>query len=522
MVGELLPVPNEMAEKLAINHLEKSVYVDPSTSSKPLFLSWIERNKSKGIFFNVVKAEMDQIAAMRTNGMRVNSNVDRDMVVRGQAIDMISQAARYNASDIHIMLRGTHAEIQIVVKGKLRVLARKSQAEGEALARAIYQGLAKTRDTSWNPLDFQNAQISGEDLPVELGLTSLRIIRGPCYPQAGDGSFMTLRLQYSSTLAIKPGVNLPTLELPRRPTGELQLRRMGFSEKQIAKLRVLMDAPNGIVIITGPTGCGKTTTLFELLQDLARSKPHRRQVTAEDPVEYPMEWAVQMAVTDTKNDAETGDAFGERIRTALRMAPHIILLGELRGPTVAVAALEAAVTGHQVWTTLHVTDPFLFVERLELMDTIKLNRRVFCDHKIVRGVIAQRLLPTLCPHCSIALSDRPEVLPQRIVAALKTWGDISAVRLKGPGCEHCDEDGTVGRSAVVEVVVSDATLMRDFIEHGSETARRNYRAREDADLSMLASAIEKALAGLVDPTEIEECVDLIEAKEVKDSSYGSV
>ncbi|MCC7005947.1 MAG: Flp pilus assembly complex ATPase component TadA [Ottowia sp.] len=517
MVGDLLPVPNGMAEKLAINHAEKSVYVDSNTYSAPLFRTWLDRNKSNGISLNVVKKEMDEIATMRNNGMRVTSDIDSDMVVRGQAIDMISQAARYNASDIHMMMRGTYTEIQTVVKGKLRVLARKSQAEGEALARAIYQGLAKTRDASWNPLDFQNAQISGDALPVELGLTSLRIIRGPCYPQASDGSFMTLRLQYSSTLAIKPGVNLRALELPRKPAGELQLQRMGFSEKQIAKLKVLMDAPNGIVIITGPTGCGKTTTLFEVLQDLARSKPHRRQVTAEDPVEYPMEWAVQMAVTDTKNDTETGDAFGERIRTALRMAPHIILLGELRGPTVAVAALEAAVTGHQVWTTLHVTDPFLFVERLELMDTVKLNRRVFCDHKIVRGVIAQRLLPTLCPHCSIALRDRPEALPQRMVSALKTWEDISAVRVKGNGCEHCDEDGTVGRSAVVEVVVSDATLMRDFIEHGSETARRNYRTREDADPSMLASAIEQALAGLVDPIEIEECVDLIEAKDVKGS-----
>lgn len=522
MVGDLLPLPNGMADKLAINPAERNVYVDPSTIRTPLFLSWLDRNKSKGILLNVVKAEMDEIATMRTNGMRVNNEIDLDMVVRGQAIEMISQAARYNASDIHIMMRGTHTEIQIVVKGKLRVLARKSQDEGGALARAIFQGLAKTRDTSWNQLDFQNAQISGDVLPVEIGLTSVRIIRGPCYPQDSNGSFMTLRLQYNTTLAAKiAGANLRALEAPRKPAGELQLQHMGFTQKQIAKLKRLMDAPNGITIITGPTGCGKTTTIFESLQDLARSKPHRRQVTVEDPVEYPMEWAVQMAVTDTKNDIETGDAFGERIRTALRMAPHVILLGELRGPTVALAALEAAVTGHQVWTTLHVTDPFLFVDRLEIMDAVKLNRRVFCDQKIVRGVIAQRLLPTLCRHCSIPLCDQPDALAPRIVSTLKTWGDISAVRIKGSGCEHCNEDGTVGRSAVVEVVVSDAELMRDFIEHGSETARRNYRAREDADPSMLAAAIEKALAGLVDPVEIEECVDLIEAKSVKGRTHDA-
>lgn len=514
MVAELIPVPSGMVEKLAINRTDNIVYVETLASSTPKFLSWLERNKSKGIELKTIKAEMDEIAALRQNGMRISHSADNDLIVRMQAIDLISQAARYRASDIHFMMRGTHAEIQIVVKGGLKVLTRKSQDEGEAITRAIYQGLAKTRDSSWNPLEFQNAQIAGEDLPAELGLTSLRIIRGPCYPQASNGAFMTLRLQYGSVLtASHTTTPLKSLELPRRPAGSMQLESMGFSQAQIKKLKRLMEAPNGLIILTGPTGCGKTTTLFELLQESARNKPHRRQVTAEDPVEYPMEWAVQMAVTDTKNDAETGDAFSERVRTALRMAPHIILLGELRGPSVAVAALEAAVTGHQVWTTLHVTDPFLFVDRLELMDPEKLNRRVFSDHKIVRGVIAQRLLPKLCPDCSVPLDQCPEIQSSSMIDALKTWGDISSVRLKGDGCQKCDYHGTLGRFAVAEVVICDAILMRDFVEHGSEIARRNYRARPDSDHSMLELAIQKALSGEVDPVEIEESVDLIESKD---------
>jgi general secretion pathway protein E len=189
-----------------------------------------------------------------------------------------------------------------------------------------------------------------------------------------------------------------------------------------------------------------------------------------------------------------------------------ILVGEIRGPDVAVAALEASITGHMVWTTLHIPDPFVFVERLELMDRIRLDRKVFSDHKIVRGVIAQRLLPKLCQHCSIPLSNAASAISERIVSALQTWGNLTKVRVKGPGCSHCSHDGTSGRFTIAEVVVTDAKLMKDFIEHGSETARANYRARPEADPSMLESAISYVMSGLVDPRAVEKKVDLIEIK----------
>lgn len=507
----MIPLPIALIDLVALDSSTKQVFVDRRSAGNPLLLTWRDRNKTLGIDLKIEPVELDEVAKLRASGLRQVENVDEEMVVRGKAITLIQQAADYGASDIHIMMRGTHAEIQIVVKGGLRVLKRRTQAEGEALTRAIYQGIAKTRDASYNLLDFQSAQIPGDALPPDTGLTSIRIIRGPCYPQAHDGAFMTLRLQYSSVRSTKR--NLPPLELPRLPEGEFRLVDMGYMATQVEKLKRLMDAPNGIVIVTGPTGSGKTTSMFEVLTDIARTKPHRRLVTVEDPVEYPMEWAVQMAVTGTRNDAETGSAFSERIRHALRMAPNIILLGELRGPDVAVAALEAAVTGHQVWTTMHVTDPFLFVERLEMMDRDRLDRRIFCDHKIVRGVVAQRLLPQLCPRCSIPLPKRPDLISNRIVTALATWGDIANVRVQGSGCRQCGYDGTLGRFAVAEVLVMDAAVMRDFIKHGSEAARDNYRAKPGADPSMLESAINHALAGTVDPRAVEDWVDLIEPKD---------
>jgi type II secretory ATPase GspE/PulE/Tfp pilus assembly ATPase PilB-like protein len=169
-----------------------------------------------------------------------------------------------------------------------------------------------------------------------------------------------------------------------------------------------------------------------------------------------------------------------------------------------------------VWTTLHVTDPFLSVERLEMMDPQRLHRRVFCDHKIVRGLIAQRIVPQLCPHCSVPLSEHLEEIPDRLLSALKTYGDISAVRLKGPGCARCGGDGIAGRMAVAEVVVTDARLMRDFIDHGTDVARRNHRQREDTDLSLMENAVMRVLDGSVDPRHVGQYVDVVVPKGEED------
>lgn len=511
MANEILPFPASLIDRVVINNEKKTIIVDRRILGNPLLLTWVKRNLLIGLNIKVNGADLDEVVKMRT-GARSALSDDIDMVVREGAIEIMCQAAAYGANDIHFMLRGEHTEIQIDVKGELRVLARKTQEEGEALTRAIYQGIAETRDKSFNTMDYQNAQIPGSRLPTKACLTSVRVVRGPCYPQANDGAFMTMRLQYSSAPSIERRNSLPALPLPRTPDGRLMLLDMGWTEAQVEKILTLSDTPNGLIAFTGPTGSGKTTAIYEALKQEARTKPHRRQITIEDPVEYPMEWAVQMAVTDKRNDADVAAAFRESVRVGLRMAPKTILIGELRGPDVALSALEAAVTGHQVWTTLHVTDPFLFVDRLELMDSKRLHRSVFCDHQILRGIIATRLVPELCPNCRISVSKQPGALSTRIASALATWGDTSQVHVKGPGCETCNNDGTVGRFAVAEVVITDAELMKDFINYDSETARANYRARANADPSMLESAINRVLAGSVDPRAVENSIDLIEPR----------
>ena len=235
-----------------------------------------------------------------------------------------------------------------------------------------------------------------------------------------------------------------------------------------------------------------------------------------DPIEFPESWSTQIPVTNALDHQATAKKFGEAFAAALRMAPRIIAPGEIRTPEVAMIAFEAATTGHKVPTTLHVSDAFLWPDRLELMDPSRINRRMFCDHKIVRGVVAQRLMRILCLGCSKLVSDYPDSVESDIMDNLKTWahdGDVSKVRVLGDGCEKCHYEGVTGRFGIMEVVISDSKLMHDFVKHGSSVARRNYHERADVDPPLLETAIKHVLSGEVDPYLVGETVDGIVSKE---------
>lgn len=519
-----LPVfPDSLSEFSVLDKKEMIVYIDRKSSGDPLFLTWITRCKRLSFAWEVKVADLDQIADMRSKGMNTavsDQSEDISEEVKGRAIDLLRMAAKYKASDIHILVRASMGEIQFRVKGGLKVYRRLSKSESISLVRSLYQGVASIRDSSYNELESQNAQISGE-VVSDMKVTSVRMVRGPAYPIESGGSFAVLRMQYMEGHKAEKG--LRKLEEPRRPEGSLMLGAMGMTPLQISLLLRMSEAPSGIIMFTGPTGSGKTTSLAQMLTHVARKWPDKRQVTIEDPVEYPYSWAVQLVITNSTSEEATGDAFADKLRTALRMDPDIVLMGELRGAESTIAALNAALTGHQVWTTLHVNDPFSSIDRMELMDPVRLNRKITCDYKSLRGIIAQRLLPRLCPYCSIPHEDhRPESIEEtedknRIMSILSSYGDTAAVKFQGKGCEHCDYDGISGMAAVAEVVETSATLMRDFIQHGTDTARRNHRAKEDTDHSMMENSVMLVLGGFIDPREINKRVDQLVPKGMEDN-----
>lgn len=515
-VRELPPLPNHLSEFVAVDQPHLRIYVEPRRKTDALLVTWLDRCRQRGMRFEAITTELDEIIQYRRDGFipihRASSGAgEATLENREAAMAMIARAASLRASDIHILLRGSHTEIQFRIKGELRVSGRITQEEGEAIVRAFYQGIAVVKDASFQPLQTQNAQISGE-IVQELGLSSVRIVRGPAHPVEDGGGFMVLRLQYADTTTARTSSSaLEPLEYPRCPSGRLRLEEMGYLPAQSDKLRYLIEGSSGVVLFTGPTGSGKTTSIHELLTESARISPMLRLVSIEKPVEYPMPWAVQLSITGDGDGEDEGDAFGDFLVHALRMDPDWIFLGEIRSAGVALTAFEASLTGHKVFSTVHTEDPFSVPDRIEIMDAARLPRRMFCNSKMIRGIVNQRLVPQLCPHCSIPLREAPPTtLWPRLRMALDTYGDLSAVRVRGGGCKECHGHGTIRRIALAEVIVTDSALMRDFVEHNADVARQNYRARSDADKSVLHTAMDGVIKGAIDPRDVGRYVDVVE------------
>ena len=510
---DLLPI--SLADKVALDEVGRLIFTDLRTSGHPHFMSWLAKNRRRDDTLTVQICEIERITQLREQGFNQQafSMENSQLQVRNYAIDLIVNASKYGASDIHIMMRGTHAEVQFEIQSKLYHFVTLFHDEGGAIARAIFQGIAQTKGAMFEDLAYQNAQISGSEFPPQCKLSSCRIFRGPAFSLgAVGGSFMTIRLQYLA--GHQREASLPPLAHPKIPAGRFLLQELGYTRAQALKIERLMNSPFGATFFSGPTGSGKTSTLFAILEHLARIRPYARQVSVEDPPENPMSWAVQMVITNAKNDEEVGIEYANLVRGALRMAPKILFIGEIRGPVVALCAIEAALTGHSLWSTIHATDPFLILDRIELMDHVRLNRKFFCDPQIIRGLIAQRLLPGLCPHCKVSLASQHSASPLRegLASALASYGPTLQETIylaKDGGCEHCNFTGSSGRFAIAEVVVCDEALMADFVNLGTPAARANYRARPDADAPIMTQALTHLFSGQVDPRDIELLVDTI-------------
>lgn len=519
---ELVKIPVPSGHKIAVDWVSSKAYIEKNHEHDPIILTWVNKQRRIIPELEVIPTEIDEIQKLIADGFGVAEKrdaADEGQDVQEQARQLISMGAKYGANNIHMMMRGSFTEIHFTIKGTNLVYKKLSQEIGVGIARAIYQGLAQVRDASWIELDTQNAIINAtpEVFDPSLGLDTMRVMRGPSHPVSQGGSFMSIRLQYRSTAAHKRShAALPALQTPKPPEGSFRLADLGFSASQVEKMYRLLRVPNGMIVVTGPTGHGKTTTLIEMLTELARLRPGGRQVTVEDPPEYDMPWAVRQVITNANTEEEAGAQYANKVRAALRMEPRAFFLGELRGAEVALAAIHAVLSGHTVWTTNHAIDPYLFPDRLETLDPMRLDKKVFCDSKIVRAIIAQRLVPLLCPDCSVPI-DTSAPLGRMLVDALRSWGDVKEVKVRGSNqsCTTCSGHGVLGLSAVAEVVITDDELMTDFITLGSSAARTNYRRRvADADPSMLESAISLALQGKVDPSDIEEHVELITPKPV--------
>ena len=268
----------------------------------------------------------------------------------------------------------------------------------------------------------------------------------------------------------------------------LPMEDLGFSAEDFQHFKELIAEPHGIILVTGPTGSGKTTTLYSALGNL--SKPDINIITIEDPIEYQMKDISQMQV-----NPRIGLDFASGLRTIVRQDPDVILVGESRDVETAQIAIQSALTGHLVFSTLHTNDAASAVTRL-----IDMGVDPFLVASSVNAIIAQRLVRTICPHCREAYTPSLNHLE---LAALPADEYAGVELFRGRGCEACLHTGYRGRIGIFEVMTLTPE-MKEFILTTSEAGKIKARALALPDTGMrtlFADGIRKVLAGL---TTLEE------------------
>ncbi|MBL9119642.1 MAG: Flp pilus assembly complex ATPase component TadA [Phycisphaerae bacterium] len=247
-----------------------------------------------------------------------------------------------------------------------------------------------------------------------------------------------------------------------RSNVQLSLDRIGLREDDLASMRTIINKPNGIVVVTGPTGSGKTTTLYAALNEL--NQPDVKILTAEDPVEYDIEGLIQCQV-----NTEQELTFARLLRSFLRQDPDIILVGEIRDLETAQIAIQASLTGHLVFTTLHTNDAPASILRL-----VDLGVETFLLTATIEAIVAQRLVRRICVHCKEQYQPTEEQLME---LSLKPADVVNQTFCRGRGCDKCNRSGYRGRLAIFEIMQLDDD-MRELIMQQASTAILRAEARK--------------------------------------------
>ncbi|MET0065260.1 MAG: ATPase, T2SS/T4P/T4SS family [Candidatus Thiodiazotropha sp.] len=334
------------------------------------------------------------------------------------------------------------------------------------------------RETEHPAVNQAPALISRIKILANLNIAERRLPQDGRFKVRVHGSTLDMRV---STVPTLHGESM-VLRLLQRDELELNFTGLGFERDLEEKILTNLDRPHGIVVVTGPTGSGKTTTLYAALNYLNR--PERKILTVEDPVEYNIEGVNQIQVKPG-----IGLGFGEALRSIVRQDPDVIMIGEIRDRETARIAVQSALTGHLVLSTLHTNDAAGSITRF-----IDMGVEPFLLTSTVNAVIAQRLVRNLCTHCK-----QPYQPPPAIAERLSGYSD-SPKLFKAVGCEHCGGSGYRGRSAIIEMIEMSDELQA-LILKGSDKHALAACAKRQGALSMYENGLLKVVHGI---TTLEE------------------
>jgi type II secretory ATPase GspE/PulE/Tfp pilus assembly ATPase PilB-like protein len=407
---------------------------------------------------------LDHVAQSIDDAQNSEDGENEDAVVIKFVNDLLKRCIDARATDIHFEPQRTSLTIRYRVDGDL-VIARVPE----------------------NLKNFQSAIIARLKIMARLNISEKR------RPQDGkilfkmQGGNLDIRL---STLPTTYGesVSLRILSNNNSPIG---LNDLGLDQARMALLLRALRWTHGIILVTGPTGAGKSTTLSACLRELR--SPIRRLMTVEDPVEYEVQ-----GVNQTQVNAEIGLTFANVLRSILRQDPDVVMIGEIRDRETAEIAMRASITGHLVLSTLHTNDSIGAITRLR-----DIGIEEFLLSSAVRSIVAQRLVRKLCPHCTVREEFRtiPKLEAERIFNA-HDLSNISMAR----GCDHCDGLGYRGRVGIFEIFDINDSIHDAIVSHKSESVIRSI-AVKNGMLTLKYDLLDKIKNGV---TSLDEAMRIIE------------
>jgi len=369
---------------------------------------------------------------------------------------IISDALRHNASDIHIEPKVKYVMVRYRIDGLLA-------------------------DKIHIPLSMHFAIVSRIKIMSELDISERR------KPQDGRVTVKTSSRMVDMRISTLPTINgeKVVLRILDKNAAIMDIEKLGFSGRDIEIVSRFIDMPQGIVLTTGPTGSGKTSTLYSLL--LQGANITKNFTTIEDPVEYFMSMAEQVHVRK-----KIGLGFAVTLRALLRQDPNVIMLGEIRDFETAEVAFHAALTGHLVLSTLHTNNSIASIIRLK-----DIGIKPYVIAEALAGVVAQRLVRKVCPQCRV--DDDP---PEKVLQALGLdKNKLSFTPQKGAGCEHCNHTGYKGRAGIFEVLQIDEELKRIIHEDAAEKEIITA-ARMAGMTTLLDDAVNKVKTGITTCEEV--------------------